>query len=74
MWHSYMIFIVLYIAPGSERAMQTLQSMNLNSGANNFCKVLEDLAKEKKFDVRYLELKEKSYSGGFKMLMLCMRI
>lgn len=55
--------LMLFTAPGSERALQSLHTMGLNTGTKNFCQLLADLAKEKKFDVRYLELKEKSYSG-----------
>ena len=55
--------LVFITAPGSSRAIQALHSANLNTGANNYTKMLEDLAKEKKFDIRYLDLAAKSYSG-----------
>lgn len=56
----------IFTAPGSSRALQKLHVTELNSmKPNNFIKMLEDLAKEKKFDVRYLDIKEKSYSGVY---------
>ncbi|XP_067945531.1 protein Loquacious-like [Watersipora subatra] len=55
--------------PGRPLAMQALHQTDLNSGVTDCAQLLADLAKGKKFDVRYLELSAKTYSGQYQCLV-----